>query len=216
MALVEFKVKLELVVGIYSADMKLELRSHEGKFISELIGDDRTLEELGVRDQCIVNVCDTNETRNDNSTNDPNAFYVIPEERYTNRKDTARKWKQQLMTTATTTDVERSEQQVPNKIRPGKRCLVQLRDQPPRKAQIAFVGPTHFGENPGTTQWVGVIYDEATGKNDGSLDGHRYFHCEPSHGGFVQIRAIVNVLDDVEQAANDKDQTQHQTEIEEI
>jgi hypothetical protein len=40
------KIKLELVVGIYAQDMRLELRSPDGKFLAELFGDDRTLEEV--------------------------------------------------------------------------------------------------------------------------------------------------------------------------
>ncbi|KAI3415706.1 hypothetical protein GPALN_005296 [Globodera pallida] len=118
MALVEFKIKLELVVGVYTADMKLELRSSDGKFIAELVGDDRTLEELGVQDQCIVHVHDNNET-NDISAGDAQTFYAIPEDKYANRKDTARKWKQELLetTSTSTTNGNGREQRVPDKIR---------------------------------------------------------------------------------------------------
>uniref|UniRef100_A0A914HUD1 Ubiquitin-like domain-containing protein n=1 Tax=Globodera rostochiensis TaxID=31243 RepID=A0A914HUD1_GLORO len=118
MALVEFKIKLELVVGVYTADMKMELRSSDGKFIAELIGDDRTLEELGVQDQCIVHVHDNNET-NDVPSGDAQTFYAIPEDKYANRKDTARKWKQELLetTSTSTTDGNGREQRVPDKIR---------------------------------------------------------------------------------------------------
>jgi dynactin complex subunit len=45
--------------------------------------------------------------------------------------------------------------------------------KPRRFAQIAFVGPTHFGSNPGKECWVGVVYEEKVGKNDGALDGQR-------------------------------------------
>jgi hypothetical protein len=36
-----------MVVGIYAQDMKLELHKPNGKFCAELVGDDRTLEEVG-------------------------------------------------------------------------------------------------------------------------------------------------------------------------
>ena len=46
---------------------------------------------------------------------------------------------------------------------------------------IQFVGQTMFA--PGT--WIGVELDFPKGTNDGSLDGVRYFTCEPSHGLFA-------------------------------
>ena len=46
---------------------------------------------------------------------------------------------------------------------------------------IRFVGQTAFAA--GT--WIGVELDLAKGTNDGSLDGIRYFTCEPSHGLFA-------------------------------
>jgi len=57
---------------------------------------------------------------------------------------------------------------------------------------IRFVGQTMFA--PGT--WIGVELDLAKGTNDGSLDGIRYFTCEPSHGLFappskVEIQSAV-------------------------
>ena len=46
---------------------------------------------------------------------------------------------------------------------------------------IQFVGQTMFA--PGV--WIGVELDLAKGTNDGSMDGIRYFTCEPSHGLFA-------------------------------
>ncbi|KAL8771633.1 MAG: hypothetical protein Q9194_004839 [Teloschistes cf. exilis] len=49
-------------------------------------------------------------------------------------------------------------------------------------AAVQFVGQTHFA--PG--DWVGIVLDTPTGKNDGSVQGQRYFDCQPGHGMFVR------------------------------
>jgi len=35
-----------------------------------------------------------------------------------------------------------------------------------------------------------MIYDQPVGKNDGSIDGQRYFTCEPNHGAFVNPKCV--------------------------
>ncbi|CAH8821841.1 unnamed protein product [Trichobilharzia szidati] len=47
---------------------------------------------------------------------------------------------------------------------------------------VAFVGITQF--SPG--KWVGIILDEPKGKNNGTVQGKRYFTCEENFGIFVR------------------------------
>nr|XP_020459792.1 dynactin subunit 1 [Monopterus albus] len=56
---------------------------------------------------------------------------------------------------------------------------------------VAFIGATLFASG----KWVGVILDEAKGKNDGTVQGKRYFTCEENHGIFVR-QSQIQLVDD--------------------
>ncbi|XP_060103211.1 dynactin subunit 1 [Heteronotia binoei] len=59
------------------------------------------------------------------------------------------------------------------------------------RGTVAYVGATLFA----TGKWVGVILDEAKGKNDGTVQGRKYFTCEENHGIFVR-QSQIQVFDD--------------------
>lgn len=50
------------------------------------------------------------------------------------------------------------------------------------RGTVAYIGNTLFASG----KWVGVILDEAKGKNDGTVQGKRYFTCQENHGIFVR------------------------------
>ena len=52
---------------------------------------------------------------------------------------------------------------------------------------VMFIGKTKFAK--GT--WIGIAIDEAKGKNDGSVKGHRYFQCEKKHGLFTKPENVI-------------------------
>ncbi|PAA75162.1 hypothetical protein BOX15_Mlig022873g2 [Macrostomum lignano] len=52
-----------------------------------------------------------------------------------------------------------------------------------RSGTICFIGHTKFAEG----EWAGINLDDATGKNDGSVGGVRYFQCPMSHGLFSRL-----------------------------
>ncbi|XP_070160505.1 kinesin-like protein KIF13A isoform X7 [Polyergus mexicanus] len=52
---------------------------------------------------------------------------------------------------------------------------------------IAYIGPTEFASG----IWIGVELDAPTGKNDGAVNGHRYFTCRPKCGIFVKVDKLI-------------------------
>ena len=59
-----------------------------------------------------------------------------------------------------------------------------------RAAIVQFIGNTHFAAG----DWVGVELENGSGKNDGEVQGQRYFDCPENHGMFVRPAAIT-ILD---------------------
>lgn len=66
---------------------------------------------------------------------------------------------------------------------------VELQDG--RIARVHFVGNALFAAG----EWLGVELEDASGKNDGSVQGQRYFDCKPGHGMFVRPAAVAIVLE---------------------
>ncbi|KAM4633657.1 kinesin-like protein KIF13B isoform 2-T2 [Polymixia lowei] len=51
-----------------------------------------------------------------------------------------------------------------------------------KSGTVRYVGPTEFAEG----VWVGVELEVPAGKNDGSVGGKHYFHCNPGYGVLVR------------------------------
>ncbi|XP_064610266.1 dynactin subunit 1-like isoform X3 [Liolophura sinensis] len=54
---------------------------------------------------------------------------------------------------------------------------------------VAYVGTTLFSSG----KWVGVVLDEAKGKNNGTVQGKKYFDCEENKGIFVRQSQITPI-----------------------
>ena len=59
-----------------------------------------------------------------------------------------------------------------------------------RTATVRFAGSTHFA----TGEWVGVELDDPTGKNDGEVQGQRYFACPQGYGMFIRPN-VATIID---------------------
>ncbi|XP_065560764.1 dynactin subunit 1-like isoform X4 [Artemia franciscana] len=73
-------------------------------------------------------------------------------------------------------------------LRVGQRVEIPGRDA---IGTVAYIGTALF--SPG--KWVGVVLDEAKGKNNGTVMGKAYFSCKENHGVFVRQSQLV-VLED--------------------
>ncbi|XP_026794162.2 dynactin subunit 1 isoform X2 [Pangasianodon hypophthalmus] len=67
------------------------------------------------------------------------------------------------------------------------------------RGTVAYIGNTLFASG----KWVGVILEEARGKNDGTVQGKRYFTCVENHGIFVRQSQIQLVEDGADTTSPD-------------
>uniref|UniRef100_A0A9L0TLF7 Tubulin folding cofactor B n=1 Tax=Equus caballus TaxID=9796 RepID=A0A9L0TLF7_HORSE len=123
--------------------------------------------------------------------------YSIPEEAYDQRQDSVRSFlkrsklgryseEEQAQQKAENSQRLTEEKAQASAIPVGSRCEVRAPGQPPRRGTVMYVGLTDF--KPG--YWIGVRYDEPLGKNDGSVNGKRYFECQAKYGAFVKPSVV--------------------------
>lgn len=65
------------------------------------------------------------------------------------------------------------------------------------KSIIRYIGPHE--KKPGT--WVGVELPKPKGKNNGTIQGKKYFECEENHGVFVQEEVFLGAVEKSRQQA---------------
>jgi dynactin complex subunit len=58
------------------------------------------------------------------------------------------------------------------------------------KGIVRYSGPTEFSNG----HWIGLELESNSGKNDGSVEGNRYFECKQGHGMFLRAAQLQLVL----------------------
>ena len=74
-----------------------------------------------------------------------------------------------------------------------------------RRAEVRYIGKVPEIA-PG--YWIGVVYDEAVGKNDGSIKGRRCFDCVAEYGGIMRPDHIQPDLDPPTRKARTKEESE--------
>ena len=192
----QLKQRLETITGFSTNTMKLELFSsaQSDKLICHLDDDMRMLGSYPVSDFCRVNVVDEDPYRVKNEYTDVSRVekFELADQEYDKRNDSVRDYLRRNKLGKYSTAAQQHRDQdiassynaaVAKDIKVGERCEVDSGSGLKRRGCVRFVGEADF--KPGVL-WIGVELDEPMGKNDGTVDGQRYFQSRPKHGVFVR------------------------------
>lgn len=215
LTIAELKCKLQPITGIPVSSQRLALNCLPGQPDNKnsiLLQDENlTLLDYGVQDGATIDVVDTDPrvASQAGQYNDVSQVekFQLPREEYEKRSDSllAFKMRNKLgrfnpsnLTEQEEKIKETENQEELSKQYPlGSRCQVTIMDVKGNSAQsidstvrgtLRFVGPVEFNKK--FPFWIGIELDEPSGKNDGSVDGHRYFTCPTARGIFVQPNRI--------------------------
>ncbi|XP_065357850.1 tubulin-folding cofactor B [Calliphora vicina] len=189
----ELKNKLQIITGGNAGTMEVHLYKGEQQMTS--LADDTMMLgalpiEPGMRFHVKDNFCW-------DLSDEPVEKFVLPESEYDQKDNTVRSFlkrnrmgkyneEEQQREDAKRKEKEELEKHKVDLCTVGSRCQVTVKGCPTRRGTVMYNGPLE-GK---TGTFIGVKYDEPLGKNDGSVQGHRYFTCPPNYGGFVSPLAV--------------------------
>ncbi|RVE55030.1 hypothetical protein evm_000450 [Chilo suppressalis] len=191
--ILEFKTKLELVTGASAATMQLKVYDNKNNFICNIDNDEALLGSYPIDDGMRIHVIDKFTLVKDFTSAESAERFRLSEEDYEKKDDTLRsfllrnklgKYNEEEMAKLKEQQQKELEEEakLAEAVLVGTRCEVRVPQQPTRRATVRYNGPLDGAKG----IWIGVQYDEPRGKNDGSVNGKRYFTCPPKYGGFVK------------------------------
>lgn len=193
--ILDLKNKLEMITGYLTADMKLRLLNKDKKLVCDIEDESKMLGFYPCEDGYYLEVIANKTVLGvPFDEEDPNfERFKLSDEEYAKKSGTLKEFLSKNKLGQYDADMkEQKERQAKEKIekekqlvdlmKVGSRCQVTAPGAPTRLGTVMYLGT--LGDKPG--YFVGVKYDEPLGKNDGSVDGKRYFECLPKYGGFVK------------------------------
>ncbi|KZS20211.1 tubulin-folding cofactor B [Daphnia magna] len=197
----ELKGKLELVTGASARSMILEVYDREKEFVCALTNDNTLLGSFPIDDGMRIHVNDSQLKKGEFEDVSKVAKFELSQEDYSKRSDSVKAFlernrlgkynEEEVKKKAEEQEAkETEEEKIANSLQVNQRCEVTVPGQACRRGAIKFIGKTNFKSG----WWIGIHYDEPVGKNDGSVEGTRYFTCPMRYGAFVKP-AHVNMGD---------------------
>ncbi|KAL2918331.1 hypothetical protein HK105_202258 [Polyrhizophydium stewartii] len=188
------KERLEPITGVPAATMKLKLQTETGELVAALDDDSKMLGFYAVQDFQYLHVIDTSPFKMQNNYTDVSKVekFEMAEDDYDRMRGTVRDFKRRHKigrfadaASESSSAVEARDNEFEAEaaaVHVGDRCLVEVEGGMSKRGAVRFVGKTDF--KPG--YWVGVEYDEPVGRNNGTVNGRKYFEARPNHGAFVR------------------------------
>ncbi|KAK2880102.1 hypothetical protein FQN49_000580 [Arthroderma sp. PD_2] len=212
----QLKAKLETMTGIPPNSQRLSLKS-PGREHQWMDDDEQIIAEWNIGKGCEIEIHDQRPVAaRPNYTDVSNTEkFELPDSTYESLPNSVLAWKKAQKlgrfdpNAATPEQIAREQVQKDTSeikakgIKISERAII-LPSTPPhiRRGTIRFIGPvsaipsplskSYSGEIPDELVpiWVGIELDEPTGKNDGSVNGQRYFTCPKNSGVFVKPEKV--------------------------
>merc|ERR1711991_501496 len=189
------KSKLELIAGVPTASMQLHLLDQQGQKICIMSDDNAMLGAYPVEDYLELHVKNVDSTAAVGEFDDLSKVekYELTDAEYASKRDTVLDYKRRNQLgrfnpeAAKAAEVKQQEEDAnAAAMDVGSRCQVTLKSAGKQRGTIRYVGDIRG--KPG--KFVGVELDEPFGKNDGSIEGHKFFECAPNYGCFVKPGSV--------------------------
>ncbi|CAG5113407.1 Oidioi.mRNA.OKI2018_I69.chr2.g7518.t1.cds [Oikopleura dioica] len=196
----ELKGKLELITGCSPASMKLSLESRKGEKICDMDDDERLLGSYPVEDCCGIRVIDPESfdwsdlNKIEKQEMDDDTYDTF---KPTSVKPTVREYKRihklgmfnpenQKKALEDMEAQEKKDKEARENFKVGQRCEVTLKSKGKQRGEVKFVGNVSFQPN----VWIGIQLDLPYGKNNGTVEGQKYFECPNNFGVFAKPDSV--------------------------
>lgn len=190
------KTRLEQTTGVQPEFQVLQYhpQSSSNDYVILEANDEEkvTIAQLGIAPYSRIHVQDKNPNSILSEFTEEKADdgFKLSDEAYEKRSDSVLQWKKDQRLgrfdpdyDARMKQLEAENASLANSIQVGDRCRT-INISGERRGQVKYVGKIPSLDD-GQKFWVGIEFDEPVGKNDGSLDGVRYFSAKAGYGSFV-------------------------------